>query len=1779
MKKTKSQWKQLTRQILALGLAVVLVSGMTDFSVLAKDAEKPTVTSEGTVAEKTAENPVEEDTEVETTSGNTVAVLKSKVQEAEPEDDEAGIAVQAEDDTTGSDLIEVKVGSNNIAKYLTFADAMKAVDEAVKQNKYNITIKLLADVEDIDNVILRPDNIYNSAYITVDLNGHTLGSNSKPEKYMRFYYCDVTLKDSSKNSEGRSYMYICIDNEDSIVTVQNGNYRLIGISNGGKGVFKGGHVETIEVSGDKANCTVTNGEYGSISVRNASTLEISGENTTVDSLSVSTKTTATVTGGTYGFISNGSYGENGNLSNIVRDSYVLISTHENSKDEIVDKSGKSARYVKVAQVPGDRIAPTWTADSGIQVKDIWYNSLQDKVDFTTHVYNDSVLNLAFHANDEDGIKRYCYYLQEVDDWEIADFVPLTERKLNNLRDSGKFSPVEAGNSDTITKSLDMKSSNNYTIVVYAYAVDKTGNRSGYVCTDGILIDNVIPTIKTDSNKYTIGTTEATIPFTILESATLVYFSYDQSMAKKAGYADYYALYEDVKKYVNTSYSTYKNDGNTFYPFVKKQGDTWVPAVSDGENIAITDNVTVPLHVVAVKAGQNQITLSGLTPGSRTGVMLQAIDKAGNLLNLPAETMKCCKYMSFTTKQLTPEITVQPSVTGVYGTRMGLMTIKTDGIVKYNGEVIKGVWARTSENEWEIPEVGTQLTCGLVFKPDPSYDNKYKEIEVKVVPVVQPKPITITLTNGELTKTYGEKLPAITINDFEILDENGVSPLVAKDTKETIAESLSYDTEAAEKTADVGTYDFTVKSNSRNYNITVQYPNDATHGTVEVQQAKGKITKVSGTYKDRVDIEYQKDKEFNISDWVVANYPDAKFSYEVENSTDNIITVTSEGIVKVHNAGTEHILISLPESKNYTAADKPFRIMVVVKPKKITIDSITKNYLYTQGTNEDYEEISIMSMASLFPEDYGSIWTSYPPDLTITDSNNIFDGTPEIIGQGADAVIRYKVKENGGLGNTAQITLSYILTTNYTVDGGVTINVVLVDRTPTELQGDLALKNSTLTYGQTLSAVQFGNNTFVDTTTKKTVPGTLEWSTPNATPDAGTYQAEWKFTPADTDTYIGYTGTVAITVNKATPSEVSAPVLHNYPYRPAAIGKIDDLLSNSYYLEQQGIVKGIKGEELKGIWSWVNPDLIPEIGEHTLKIRFTPEDQNYNPVESNITLNVVKAVPYIYPSPSVEKAYTHGDYLSSQKLQNGVAYSLPYASEAGYTVLEGTFTWEEPDTLLTYWSYDHDVQTKYRYVFTPKDQEHYEPTTGPVTIVVNQAEYPPTVPGDLNVKNSCTTLRDVTLPEGWSFYEADLNTELKVDDPVKVTVFYEDNYNYINTTKEITVTRSSCDHEKTERREIVKATCIAEGNTGYLWCLECNTKLEEGTVTPKDPTNHTALTSKVIKQPTTSEEGIMEYTCSACGYSATKAIAKITSTSSGTGSSTGSQSNNDDKPAPTPTPTPVATPVPAVTPVRPNRIPVKPTVKEEPKAPAPFLRGENGKEGWPVIAEAVTEAEDGDTVIVDMNGSSVVPGDVFDRIRGKDITVEFDLGNGILWKVNGQSVEKGNVGDIDFTVRAGEDANDTIPLEIINNLTGERTYMNLSLAYEGEFGFEAVLSLNVGTANAGLYANLFYYNEATKELEFLCAGEIGQDGGAELTFTHASEYTIVIDEQPMETDQSQEVTSKTGVQDNQEDNTVNIAPEVENTGHTALLIFCIILIAAAFIVIGVIVFVKKNKKEE
>ena len=237
---------------------------------------------------------------------------------------------------------------------------------------------------------------------------------------------------------------------------------------------------------------------------------------------------------------------------------------------------------------------------------------------------------------------------------------------------------------------------------------------------------------------------------------------------------------------------------------------------------------------------------------------------------------------------------------------------------------------------------------------------------------------------------------------------------------------------------------------------------------------------------------------------------------------------------------------------------------------------------------------------------------------------------------------------------------------------------------------------------------------------------------------------------------------------------------------------------------------------------------------------------------------------------------------------------------------------------------------------------------------------------------------------------------------------------------------------------------------------------------------------------------------------------------------------------------------------------------------PFIKGERGKEVWDIIRTEEERAKEGSTIHVDMNGSVVVPGNIFDSIKGRDITVTFDMGEGILWSVNGKDITADRVKDIDFSVRKNEDR---IPVTIINGVTGENYSIQISLAYSGEFGFTAMLFIDLGKESAGCTAKLYYYNRDVEELEFLCAGEIAEDGMAGLTFTHASDYVIVVERGAEDTD-------KTGSDGTTEEETGPGHEETEITGGGKIILFLlagvIVILAAGRILF---ILVKRRKEEE
>ena len=163
-----------------------------------------------------------------------------------------------------------------------------------------------------------------------------------------------------------------------------------------------------------------------------------------------------------------------------------------------------------------------------------------------------------------------------------------------------------------------------------------------------------------------------------------------------------------------------------------------------------------------------------------------------------------------------------------------------------------------------------------------------------------------------------------------------------------------------------------------------------------------------------------------------------------------------------------------------------------------------------------------------------------------------------------------------------------------------------------------------------------------------------------------------------------------------------------------------------------------------------------------------------------------------------------------------------------------------------------------------------------------------------------------------------------------------------------------------------------------------------------------------------------------------------------------------------------------------------------------------------IIAKLQDAKDGDVVTIDLpDGKTKLDKEVFEELAGRDVTLVLNLEEEVSWSIYGLDVpETGNFADTDMGVSMNAGS---VPVDIINAITGEVDTMQMTLAHDGEFGFTLTLTAPLGSKNAGYWANLYYYDEDAESLTFQTSAQIGEDGTAALRFTHASQYVIIIDD--------------------------------------------------------------------
>lgn len=399
---------------------------------------------------------------------------------------------------------------------------------------------------------------------------------------------------------------------------------------------------------------------------------------------------------------------------------------------------------------------------------------------------------------------------------------------------------------------------------------------------------------------------------------------------------------------------------------------------------------------------------------------------------------------------------------------------------------------------------------------------------------------------------------------------------------------------------------------------------------------------------------------------------------------------------------------------------------------------------------------------------------------------------------------------------------------------------------------------------------------------------------------------------------------------------------------------------------------------------------------------------------------------------------------------------------------------------------------------------------------------------------------------------------------------------------------SSKHGASEIRGVKQATCTEKGYTGDTYCKDCNQVLGKGQETAV--LGH-SYTFTVTKEATEEEEGIMTYTCSRCGnqyteklgkhshyYNQTKTlkwvnctqkgevehscacgdsyievipalghdyqesvtvkatidkagvktftckrcgttytetIPKLSNDSSNSGSSGGTHNNSGSS-------------LDGVTTIG-DRI--------------PYVKGNSAVSGWSAIQKEIGKASEGDIINISMNNTLILPAKTLEALKGKKITLVLDLGDHIKWSFLGTEVTQESLKDINLKVTQDSNA---IPKALVEQVAGEHTFRQISLAHNGEFGCTARIQLLLDAQKAGYYANLFYYNQEKETLDYRNSVQLNGKGIAEFELTHASEYLIILDTAVMDGSNSQEPQPETSVSTEEEQDTQVTNPIQEPT---------------------------------
>lgn len=681
--------------------------------------------------------------------------------------------------------------------------------------------------------------------------------------------------------------------------------------------------------------------------------------------------------------------------------------------------------------------------------------------------------------------------------------------------------------------------------------------------------------------------------------------------------------------------------------------------------------------------------------------------------------------------------------------------------------------------------------------------------------IKKRPIYINLDN--VTRPYGKENPQSAEYTFSVLNEVG---FVGEDTVADLNLQFSCNATVTSAVAE-SPFEITVSSDSKYYDVKKA---DNT-GKLYIEKASPNLAISKPSYEKTFG-----DEPFALSG--VTFDGDGSLIYSVDDAHKDVISVTSDGKLKVNNALVDEedpaiITVKTTATDNSLESD-PVEVSVKVK-KAAEITTMNEEEYYWKGQKN---AISI-PLCDYLPQDYGNasfdsgeMQISYSPgcysDLFGTavsvDEEGVLTAKNEVRSDDCYAKVTIPVTMRNYEDSTVSLTLHFVGTQKVELASGEAIT----------------LKTNELMFGSALKMLVFNQAKFVDEQTKTNeISGQLQFKNPEYTPEVGdgSYTADWVFIPDDSyhGVYENCEGQVVIHMLKAYPRVIQNPETREYVYDTDL--KLQDI-------ELTGAKTSVYGN-----WSWKNGSVVPDYNNDGYTAVFTPNDANYRAIEvENIKVKIKQASLTLEYAPDIP-SITYGETLSYvatgiDRRTGSVSFNSTISNTAIRNI-EGEYSWE--DGSIKPLVSDSD-KTEYNLIFTPKSL-NYAPLVFGVTITVKKLPYAPDYSSQVQQITVDNTVKKVgqspvMIPDDetylvlddWVWADGDMEKAISQNTTETATAEYNgfDKGCYENETMTFEITREPCqkgdtvyfDSQQTE----IKPTCT-EGGMGHRKCILCGDVLE------------------------------------------------------------------------------------------------------------------------------------------------------------------------------------------------------------------------------------------------------------------------------------------------------------------------------------------------------------------